>query len=1025
METTAQTTPTSLFVPSADLSACTPGQLALVPLDNGGQCGETPPESTIYFPRKLDEELESVVAAAAGGTSRMVTLIGDPATGKKRALWEAVRTKNDAEHFPLDGWRIWPGLSPCKPEELLENAGGLAPRTAVWIPSAERYLLPDDSELGERVARCLRDLLDDETRAPCLILASLTRESWQAINAPHGRTSPDPDRPHTQLLLRQGTVIRVPVSFTEAELLRALDSPEPRLAEAAASAPDRRVIQNLVAEPELRARCRDVGTEARALLDFLIEARHAGHGRWLPRELLRRGAQADLGSCTPDSAEWFAGALSELTKQVAGGAAVLVRSSRESGAAEDAYCLAPSLERHYVTGATKPVLPGEHVWPVLLETADAENCLALARECANRHLLELSAQFSVKAADNGCPGARAEVAAMLTKAGRIDDALSQYETIVRTSTDPDDVKDAIDKGAGTLFAAGRPEDVLAWLGPLAGEGIRSAEVLVAVAHTQLNQPHLALDIHQRLAEKGDLRSAAVVAERIAFRENSPQPRRALATPKVRAEEQRRRQAKLDKAVRYLTGLGERTGLDLLPMITDLTVDAVGPDAAIAMLSEEATVRGRHDAYLLGARVLASEGRAEDALDWVMAARQYDVPGALAAVVQVNLSAGLETAAQQVALECAAGGDAGPLIAVGDAFSASGLPRKALECYYDAAEHEPRALGAAALAAARHGLLDDAASYYRNAQRAGDAPDPAEIALLLCGFGESRKSEEYEYSPLIADALKWYVGTVSLTVGALAPVSRYITDLYVEDLVAAYRTRENVPRAHARLWVADALVHADSVRPDGTDRATVSGSGVELASSALLIVASGLYSEAASAGSALAGERAVRLLLDRQSFAEAIQLLSSGSTLAPARRQSLRAEALAGLGDLDEAERMVEGQITDGDFSGVTGVARGFILHGKLDKAWDLAERGVRGGDIESHVLLADLRRNARQPSGVLDLYCTALAYGHPGARRRIERYLAAAKDPDWNHKQFRKYGLDPRGDIAGGWSVPASREAER
>lgn len=1027
MNTTAQPTPAPLSVPMADLATCTPDQLGIFP------------ETTIYFPRKHDAELRSVIAAAAGGTSRMVILVGDPATGKKRALWEAIRANDDDGSLLLRRWKIWPGLSPCTPEELLANESGLPPSTVVWLPAAERCLLSGDSERDDRAARCLRTLLGDETRAPCLILITLTRESWKALNAPSGRKPAGPDRPNVQLLLRQATVIRVGESFTKTELCKARDSPEPRLAEAAASAPDGRVIQTLVAEPELRTRYRDAGPEARALLDFLISALHAGHSRWLPRDVLQQGARALLGSRAPESAEWFADAVSELTEQVPGGAAVLIRKSGKPGEAAESYCLAPSLERHFVTGTAKLVLPDELVWPVLLEKADPENCLALAKECEKRHLLELSAQFFLRAAENGCPRARAELAAMLARAGRIDEAISQYKTIARTSFDPDHVEHAVREGARMLFAAKRPKDVLGWLGPLVAEGNRSAEVLVAVAHTQLKQPGKALAIHQRLAEKGDLHSAAVVAEGIAFREDSPrqQPGRASLTPKERAEDQQRRQEQLDEAVRYLTELGERTGLDLLPMITDLTVDAAGPEAAVRMLSAKATEHGRHDAYLLGAQVLASAGQVEDALDWIATARQYDVPGAAAAAVRINLSTDPGTA-ERLALACAGDGDAVPLIAVGDAYSSSDRPRKALACYYEAAEHEPRAVVAAALAAARHGLFDDAVSCYRTAQRASDAPDPAEIALLLCRFGETRKTSDSEYSEPIAQALKWYVETVPLTSGALVPVARYIADVYAKDLVEAYRTREDVSWNHALLSIADALVDADSLRPDGTDRATASGSGMELTSSTLLVVASGLYAEAANAGSVLARERAVRLLIKRQSFAEAAQLLGSTGACPPARLPGLRAEALAGLGDLTEAERMIEQQIADDDFSSVAGVARGFLLHGKLDtapenrdkarknrdKAWELAERGVRGGDIECHVLLADLRRNAGQPGKVLDLYCTALAYGHPRARKRID-HLASSETPDWNHKQFRKYGLDPRGEIAGGWSVPDPREAER
>lgn len=102
------------------------------------------------------------------------------------------------------------------------------------------------------------------------------------------------------------------------------------------------------------------------------------------------------------------------------------------------------------------------------------------------------------------------------------------------------------------------------------------------------------------------------------------------------------------------------------------------------------------------------------------------------------------------------------------------------------------------------------------------------------------------------------------------------------------------------------------------------------------------------------------------------------------------------------------------------MARGFNLAGEYVKAQDIAERGARGGDVECYVLLGDLRRGACDQTRVLDLYCLALAHGHPGARVRIDHLLAAADGRAWEHAQLRKHGLDPHGDIAADWEVPES-----
>ncbi|WP_409463813.1 hypothetical protein [Amycolatopsis sp. GA6-003] len=992
MDTTPERIP-PLATEAVELATCLPRQLEIAPLSEAGQPDDSLPYLTSYCRRAHDRALASIVEDAARGTSGIVTLVGGPATGKKRALWEAMYTKGGDGPFLLYGWKIWPGLSPRSPEELLASAKGFQKNTVVWIPSAERYLSPGDDGIGNEVAECLRNLLHKAASAPILILASLTPEHWQDLTAPSAGGA---DRSHVQLLLR-GTSLTVPGTFTETEVSRALASLDPRVSEAAANAPNGQVIQTVVAGPALRTYCQRISLFARAVLEFVIEARHAGHGRSMSRTLLRQGAQAFLDA--PDADEWFAKALKELTTPVRGGAAVLVNEAKT-----DTYRLASGLDRLYVTEAPKPVLPRASLWPVLLDTVAGQGSLDIARECARRHLLELSTGFYLK---SGLPRARLELAAMLAKAGRIDEAVAQYRMLTRIGAD---VEEAINQGASALFAAGREQDVLDWLGPLAEAGNRSAALHVEAAHTRCGQPELALAVHRRRAENGDLRSAAYVAASMVSPEILVDSRGRLASGAL--EEQRiRRRKELDRAVRWLTELAGQLGRDLLPLITDLTMDTFGIDEALRMLSAEATDYDRHDAYLLGAKALSGAGRVEEALSWVKSARRHRVPGTASVAARVNLRARLLDAAHECALESAAEGDVAPLVEVGDAFAQSELIERALKCYDDAANRKATvALAAAALATARRGMLDKTYSYYRRAHLAGHAPDPAEIVRLLCSAHQ------------VTEALQWYAKTVPPDPGALAPIARYIKDFSEAVTVAeAVRSGKSIPRWQALAWVADELARTEHARTGGPDRTTVSGNGPHLAASSRLVLAGHLYKKAAESGSVHVEERAVHMLMDARNFTEAVQLIRSGHEIVPRRLRALLAEALAGRGALKEAEQLLEELLDEDDFSAAAGVARGFNLDGEYVKAQDIAERGAQGGDVESYVLLGDLRRGAGDQTRVLDLYCLALAHGHPGARTRIERVLAGDGNV-WEHAQLRKYGLDPRGHIAADWEVPAPGE---
>ena len=141
METTTPRLISPPAQPPVDLAACQPGQLEIAALGETSQCDEVLPYLTEYCHRAHDRVLKTVVAKAADGTSGIVTLVGDPATGKKRALWEAAHAAGPDGKLLLSGWKVWPGLSPSNPAELLHCANLFPRRTVVVLPSAGPELM--------------------------------------------------------------------------------------------------------------------------------------------------------------------------------------------------------------------------------------------------------------------------------------------------------------------------------------------------------------------------------------------------------------------------------------------------------------------------------------------------------------------------------------------------------------------------------------------------------------------------------------------------------------------------------------------------------------------------------------------------------------------------------------------------------------------------------------------------------------------------------------------------------------------
>ena len=241
-----------------------------------------------YVPREHDTDLGSVVRAAAGGSSRIAVLVGGSSTGKTRACWEALQLLRDRP----GQWRLWHPIAPSHPDAALREMPAVRPRTVVWLNETQLYLDPPaDVGLGEQVAARLRDLLQDPVRAPVLVLAMLWPQFWDRLTTRPAEGA----NPHAQAReLLDGRDITVPDAFTPAQLQRLKQAGDARLAQAAAGAQDRQVIQFLAGAHELLARYRNAPPAAAALINAAMDARRLDMGIGLPQAFLEAAAPGYL-----------------------------------------------------------------------------------------------------------------------------------------------------------------------------------------------------------------------------------------------------------------------------------------------------------------------------------------------------------------------------------------------------------------------------------------------------------------------------------------------------------------------------------------------------------------------------------------------------------------------------------------------------------------------------------------------------------------------------------------------------------
>ncbi|OIJ63179.1 hypothetical protein WN71_035630 [Streptomyces mangrovisoli] len=379
-----------------------------------------------YVPRDHDAALKAVVEAAAKGRSGIAVLVGGSSTGKTRALWEAVA------ELP-QSWRLWHPLTPTAPEAVLAALPDIAPRTVVWLNEAQNYLTP--TPLGEQVAAGLRELLNDPSRAPLVVLGTLWPEHWDTLTT---RTEPDRHAGARELL--GGHKIDVPDAFTLADLaaLDAADDGDPRLAQAAHHAQDAQITQYLAGVPYLMDRYNAARGATRALIHAAMDARRLGAGLRIPLDWLAAAAPGYLTDAEYRGldGDWLDKALAYVTTPCNGVPGILTPApargprnqrtpARPATSGRPRYLLADYLDQHGRRHRATQIPPVDF-WTAAARHAPPADLTALGDAAWNRGLYRDAAQLHKNATAHGNPHATGRLVKNLHRLHPTDSRPAQW-----------------------------------------------------------------------------------------------------------------------------------------------------------------------------------------------------------------------------------------------------------------------------------------------------------------------------------------------------------------------------------------------------------------------------------------------------------------------------------------------------------------------------------------------------------------------------------------------------------------------
>ncbi|MBC2907700.1 tetratricopeptide repeat protein [Streptomyces cupreus] len=470
---------------------------------------ETLPLLPAYIPRAHDARLRAIVTEAVGGASRAVVLVGGSATGKTRACWETLGL------LP-DNWRLWHPIDPSRPEAALAEMQEIGPRTVVWLNEAQHYLLTPASDVGERVAAGLREVLRDPDGEPVLVLGTIWPEYLATLTAQPDPKDKKKEDPHAQArALLADRVLPVPAAFTDpsdVDALHAAAAADPRLASAAERAAEGHITQYLAGGPALLEHYDTAPAAARALIDVAIDARRLGLGPALPPALLEAAAGGYLTDTQWSllSDDWFEEALAFAARPVRGARGALTRVRSRHGEASPAhprYRLADYLEEHG-RRARAGLCPPIALWTASADHTPSSEHTELA-EMAQRHgLRRISFGLYRDLAADGDTRALDTLVEFLSVMGRTDEALAWYHYAAEAGHTVD-VR-AIARTLGIVLDGG--DEALLWHQLLVSEGDTSVLPDLVRLLARLSRTDEALTWSRRAAEAEALVDPGELAE---------------------------------------------------------------------------------------------------------------------------------------------------------------------------------------------------------------------------------------------------------------------------------------------------------------------------------------------------------------------------------------------------------------------------------------------------------------------------------------------------------------------------------
>jgi TPR repeat protein len=861
----------------------------------------------VYVERDHDRQLRRTVREAIGGASRLVVLVGGSSTGKTRACWEAVQM------LP-DDWRLWHPIDPGRPDAALAELRDVAPRTVVWLNEIQHYLLTPTSDLGERVAAGLRELLRDGRRGPVLVLGTVWPEYWTALTTTPRPSEPDPHSQARNLLA--GQALPTPSAFIDGDLAAVQEkaATDPRLASAVDHAEQGQITQYLAGAPALLDRYRTAPDAARALIEAAMDARRLGHGPALPHDLLAAAAGGYLSDEQWDllPENWLEQALAYCTASPGGtrGPLTLLRPrNARTVPPQPLYRLADYLEQHSRrTRRTTRVPIG--LWHSLIDCAAPVGLTKLAQSANNRGLLRIATCLYANAAEAGETDALSLGAQLLWKAERTAEAI----VWCRRAADAGDVS-AVRRTAEMLEKTGRSEEAITWLRARAEAGDTTALSQMGEMLKRLGRTDEAVVWCRRAAEAGDNHALWRVAD---LQEKAGRADEAIIWLRSRAE------------------AGDAAAL----LLADEMLERTGrTEEAVTGLQARAEA-GDTDALWRAANLLESTGRSAEAIAWLQARADAGDPQALRRAVHMLRKAdrGEEAAAWLRACAETSGSPstrrriAGLLLEVGriDEVSADTQSRAA----DTPMELEP-------------GSIEEAMAWYQRAADTGDTSAMREAAELL---------EELQR---IEEAVAWYQRAAEA--GGSPAIRRRIADLLLEtgrsDQAIIWYKRAAEAGDNYALWRATDLLEEQGHRDEAVTwlQARAEAGDTRAARRAVnLLEKAGRLEEAitwlrarAEAGDTSGLLQAAEILVKAGRSYESVvwyrRAAEAGDVLAAQRA----ADHLESAGRAEEALTWLRARAGAGDTRAAWRAATTLVSAGRLEEAIVLYQRAAEAGETRA------------------------------------------------------------------------------